>query len=69
MRFVPLSIKSNTSFAASSLLSDESIQNIIDGLADSTGQSRKKIAFHTNVVLKLTEEQVAQISNKNWFIG
>ena len=60
-------IKSNISFSASSLLSDESIQSIIDGL--DTVSSSKKITLHSEVSAKLTQEQILQIVNKNWEIG
>lgn len=69
VRFVSLSIKSDISFAHSSLLSDESIQSIIEGLADLTGQATKTITFHTGVKAKLTEEQIATITSKNWTLA
>jgi hypothetical protein len=69
IRFVKETIKYNIAFAQSSLLIDESIQSIIDGLADLTGQTTQTITFHSSVVTKLTEEQNAQVLLKNWVIG
>ena len=63
------SIKKQFNIADSPLLSDESIQSIIDGLADLTGSPSSKVIFHTDVVTRLTQEQVLQITNKNWSIG
>lgn len=50
-------------------LSDESIQSIIDGLADLTGQEAQTITFHSTVKDKLTEEQITQIISKNWTLA
>ena len=52
------------SFMNSSLLSAESIQSIIDGLADLTGKDTQTLTLHANIVL--TDEQKATISGKNW---
>ena len=48
------------------LLSNESVQNIIDCLADVTGQTALKVQFHTDVLLRITDEQFAAIAAKNW---
>ena len=60
------SIKHNFGIASCSLLSAETIQSIIDGLADLTGQTTQALDFHSDIVAKLTEEQISQITNKNW---
>lgn len=60
-------IGQDISFSASSLLSADSIQSIIDALGTVT--STKTITFHTSVVAKLTDEQVNQIVSKGWEIG
>ena len=61
------SMSSQISFADSPNLSDESIQNIIDGLYDRTGVTTvTRIKFHTTVKNKLTKEQKQQITAKNW---
>lgn len=52
--------------ASSPLLSDDSIQSIIDGLADLTGGTAKTLTFHADVGGKLTEAQKAVITAKNW---
>lgn len=67
--FVANCIKKSISFLQSSLLTDESIQSIIDGLADLTGQTAQTITFHPDVKNKLTEEQIASATSKNWNIA
>ena len=67
--FVAECIKLSISFVHSSLLTDESIQSIIDGLADLTGQTAQTITFHSTVKNKLTEEQIASATSKNWNIA
>ena len=62
--FVENSIKSSISFVNSPLLSDESIQSIIDGLA--TVETAQTLTLHQDVKAKLTESQIAQITSKNW---
>ena len=52
------------SFVNSPLLSDGSIQSIIDGLADLTGSETKTLTLHASIVL--TDEQKATIAAKNW---
>lgn len=69
LRVVPLSIKQPIYFSYSPNLSNESIQSIIDGLADLTGSTSKKLTLHSSLIAKLTEEQQMQIMNKNWTVG
>lgn len=69
VRFATNTLKLSITLIKCSLLSDESIQSIIDGLADLTGQTAQTIYLHINVVNKLTTEQSTQILNKNWSIG
>ena len=58
------SMTTQLSFANSANLSDESIQNIIDGLYDRTGVTAiTRIKFHTTVKNKLTNEQKQQINH------
>lgn len=61
--------KTNLNLQWSSLLSDASVQNIIDCLIDLTGQNSQTITFHTDVKAKLTDTQKASISNKNWILA
>jgi hypothetical protein len=49
------------------LLSTDTIQSIVDGLA--TVEEQKTLKLHTDVVVKLTEEQLTTIANKNWTVG
>ena len=51
---------------SSPYLSDESIQSIIGGLKDLTGATAEDLVLHTDVKAKLTEEQIATITSKNW---
>ena len=54
----------------SSKLSDESIQNIINGLYDMTTKGfSPTLKFHSTVYAKLTDEQKTQITNKNWTVA
>ena len=62
--FVEGSIPFSLSFAQSPLLSDESIQSIINGLA--TVETARTLTLHADVKAKLTESQIAQITSKNW---
>ena len=63
------SIIANISFINSSLLTTESIQSIIDHLADVTGQTSLKLTLHNTVGSKLTEAQKQQITAKNWTLA
>lgn len=69
VRFTPKSVLLSISFIDSSLLSAESIQSIIDGLADLTGVTAQTLTFHTDVKDKLTQEQLTTITNKNWTLA
>ena len=60
-------IINSVSFAQSYRLTDESIQSIINALGTVT--TSKKITFHSEVVDRLTDEQLTQISSKGWNIA
>lgn len=62
IRFVSESIILSLSFAQSPLLSAESVQSIIDGLAPVT--TAQTITFHKNIAL--TDEQKQTINEKGW---
>lgn len=64
IEITPSTIKFNISFGSSPLLTDTSIQNIINGLATVTSQ--KTLTLHADVKLKLTDEQKNTITSKNW---
>lgn len=57
-------IATSINIAATPKLDTESVQSIIDCLADLTGQSTQTLTLHKNIVL--TDEQKATISSKNW---
>ena len=66
VRFVENTIKASINFANSNLLSTDTIQSIIDGLADLTGGTVQTLTLHATVGGKLTETQKATITSKNW---
>lgn len=69
VRFKANSIKGAFNISQSPLLSAESVQSIVDGLADMTGGTSYKLTLHADVKAKLTEEQLATIAAKNWTVG
>ena len=68
-RVVPLSLNVDISINYSSELSSETIQSLIDGLADLTGGTAQTVSWHSTVLSKLTESQIAQILGKNWIFN
>lgn len=62
-------IGQSLSLLQSSLLTNESIQNVIDCLVDLTGGTAKTLTLHTDVKAKLTETQIATITGKNWTLA
>lgn len=70
VRFKPNSIKGAfNALGGIPLLSDESIQSVVDGLADMTGGTSYKLSLHADVMAELTKEQLATIAAKNWTVG
>ncbi len=69
VRFAPLSIKARISFGQAPNLSNGTIQSIIDGLADLTGETAQTLTLHKEVGAKLTDEQKAVITVKNWILA
>lgn len=59
-------INSNIRFLQSPQLSDESIQSILDGLANVT--ETRTLTLHSEVYAKLTEEQKQSATDKGWTI-
>lgn len=57
------------SFADCSQLSEESVQSVIDHLADLTGQTPQTLTLHENVKARLTAGQTAALEAKNWLLG
>lgn len=52
----------------SPLLSNASVQSIIDALADLAGQTTQRVSFHSSVIANMTDEQLLIITAKNWTI-
>lgn len=70
MRFKENSIKLSIGFDSQPSLSDNTITSIINGLVDMTGEeSSPTITFHKSVKAKLTTEQIAAITAKNWTLA
>lgn len=63
------SIKSKFNLASAPKLDADTIQSIIDGLADLTGNDTKTLTLHSTVKGKLTDAQIATITGKNWTIA
>ena len=59
-------IGTSISFSSSKNLTSESINNIIEHLADLTGKTAQTITFHATVGNKLSDIQKTAIQNKNW---
>lgn len=68
VRLVAGSLKISAMFPSANL-SDGSVQSIIDGLADLTGGTQQTLTLSATVTAKLTEEQIATITNKNWVVA
>lgn len=66
IEFASNTIKISISFVWCPLLTDKSIQSIIDGLADLTGGTAQTLTLHSTVGASLTDEQKAVITAKNW---
>ena len=57
------------SFPASSKLSNDSVQSIINALKDLTGQTAQTLTLHADVGANLTQAQKDAISAKNWTLA
>lgn len=69
VRIKPNSIFVNFEMKNSNLLSAESIQSVIDGLSDLTGETSQTLTLHADVKSKLTETQIATVTSKNWTLA
>lgn len=67
--FIPYTINVDFDIGSCSALSSESIQSVIDGLADLTDKDTCTVTFSSIVNLILTEEQLNTINSKNWRVG
>lgn len=68
-RVVENSINKNFNMVQCPNLSDETIQSIIDGLADLTGGTAQTLTLSSTVGNKLTDTQKAIITAKNWTLA
>lgn len=59
-------ITKSINFSRCPNLTAESVQSIIDHLADLTGQTAQTLTFHATVGEKLTDEQKATVTARNW---
>lgn len=50
-------------------LTTESIDSIINGLSQNTSVINLTLRLHSDVIDKLTDEQLLKIANKNWQLG
>ena len=62
-------IGKSISFSDSPLLTNASVQSIIDCLKDLTGATAQTLTLHATVKTNLTEEQLATITGKNWSVA
>jgi hypothetical protein len=69
VRFVPGAIKKSISFAFSNKLNEDSLQSIIDGLADLTGGTAQTLTLGGASGNNLTQLQKDAISAKNWTLA
>lgn len=69
IRIKPGTLSVSFDFSYSGLLTEESVQSIIDGLADLTGGTAQTLTLRSTVGAKLTDEQKAAASAKNWTIS
>ena len=69
IRFKPNSIFVNFAFSYPQNLSAESVQSVIDGLADLTGNTTQTLTLNATVGNKLTDTQKATITDKNWILA
>ena len=65
VRIVPDTLQAKLDFSDAPLLSDESVQSIIDGMKQITSGT-VSIAFHSDTSERFTDEQTAQIEAKGW---
>jgi hypothetical protein len=68
-RVVKGTIKQNFNVSACSSLSNETVESIIEGLADLTGGTTQTLSLNNAVGKKLTDTQKAAITAKNWTLA
>lgn len=63
------SIGQNIDLSACGKLIGESVQSIIDALADLTEETTQTLSLHANVKAALSEQQLVSITQKNWTVA
>ena len=68
VEFVPNTISVSLDFSSSPNLSTESVDSIIDGLADLTGGTAQTLTVYPNikVMIEHDPERLAKVTGKNW---
>lgn len=61
-------IGTNVNLQWSPLLTNESVQSVIDHLADLTGADSKTLTLHADVKAALTQSQLDAVAAKNWVL-
>lgn len=69
IRFKQGTVKVSLNISSTGVLTDESIQSIINALKDLTGETAHTLSLHADVKAKLTEAQIAAITSKNWTLA
>jgi hypothetical protein len=69
VRFKENTLQVSINLASNPLLSNDSIESIIKGLVDMTDSTSPSLFLHKDVKAKLTETQIATITNKNWTLA
>ena len=69
VRFAYETLQASLSIANSPNLSLDSLASITNGLADLTGSTSKTLTLHATAKAKLTSEQIATITAKNWTLA
>ena len=57
------------SFKFNGNITDETLASIVAGLKDMTGQTAPTLTMNSNVKTRLTTEQIAEITAKNWTLA
>lgn len=69
VRLKPNTLSFSISFSTNPKLSNDSINSILNGLVDLTDGTAQTLTLHKDFLNKLTAEQKAVATNKNWNIG
>lgn len=69
LRFAKQTLKVSIDMSYCYSLDDESIQSILDGLADLADDTAQTLTLHADVKARLTDEQIAAVTAKNWTIA